>query len=42
MKIQLQFYIILKNTVADISYSVMLMHLDQLVQFQKTLNYQKS
>ena len=37
MKIKLQFYIILKNTIAVILYGVKLTDLDQLVQFQKTL-----
>ena len=37
MKIKLQFYIILKNTITVILYGVKLTNLDQLVQIQKTL-----
>ena len=38
----MQFYMMLKNTIAVISYALKLTNFDQLVQFQKTLNYQRS
>ncbi len=42
MRIQLQFYITLKNTTDILSLGVMLANIGQSVQFQKNLNYQKS
>ena len=41
MRIQLQFYIILKKTIAVVFFGMMLKNIVQPVQFQKTLNYQK-
>ena len=37
MKIRIQFYIMLKNTIAVISYALKPTNLDQLVQFKKLL-----